>query len=200
MMVKNHRTLATWRQRLRMWGDIDNGGMSSLDLMHDCLRQPTLDFRAWNSTSDMGRDLWLKSSDGLGGRSFSSGEVPDLSNTPPSSQEERVPRGCTSMFCTNVRESLRKHRWGNCMLGCLPRGCPSRSFLRVACTPESAISLTIGGLDLAWLRVLRATSGVKSEWRLRDFALPMARRRPSVHGFKSLPMLFRNEFIGDPSD
>jgi len=107
----------------------------------------------------------------------------------------------TQMPCASVRREAKKHRWGNCMLGFTYRG------LRKWAGEEGGPTISmhsrvsyiayIGGLDLALAHVLAREIGERIEVDPTDFRFRWYIDSLQFHGFKSLPMLFKEEYIED---
>ena len=107
----------------------------------------------------------------------------------------------TQMPCAAVRREAKKHRWGNCMLGFTYRG------LRKWAGDEGGPTISmhsrvsyvayIGGLDLGLAHVLAREISNRIEVPVEQFQFRWHVDALQFHGFKSLPLLYRTEYIRD---
>ena len=104
----------------------------------------------------------------------------------------------TQMPCATVTREAKKHRWGNCMLGFTYRGLRGRGD-KPTITLHSRVSYIayIGGLDLALAHVLAREIGDRIDVPVEDFRFRWHIDALQFHGFKSLPMLFKTDYIQD---
>lgn len=200
-MIKNYPDLTTlWHQSMRtMWrGKVGNGidRITSIDaICYDNLlacESMAFDF-------DMGRDLWLNKQrwtrlvrqylDPSDTRRF-------LDRAADVGLGEGAKGVVTNMLCANVTREAKKHRWGNCMMGFTYRG---RRDERPTISMHSRVSYIayIGGLDLALAHVLAREIGKRIEVPVEGFRFRWYIDSLQFHGFKSLPLLFRTEYIED---
>lgn len=206
-MIKNHATLSDlWRDSVyRMWrGTTDNRGIdfvASIDTIsyNNLLAANSMDFDI-----DLGRDLWLNRQRWT--RLVR--QYLDLSDTRTfidRSADIGLGEGkrgvVTQMPCASVRREAKKHRWGNCMLGFTYRGL--RKWAGEPPGPtismHSRVSYIayIGGLDLALAHVLAREIGQRIEVDPADFRFVWYIDALQFHGFKSLPFLYKEDYIKD---
>lgn len=186
----------------RMWrgelgGDIDF--VASIDTIayDNVLAARSMDF-----DFDLGRDLWLNKQrwTRLVRQYLDREEVIRFIAHAQQIYEKEGRRGVvTNMFCTNVAREAKKHRWGNCMMAFTYRG---HYRGKPTLTLHSRVSYIayIGGADLALAHVLAreimqpydiGPSEVRFRWHVDAL---------QFHGFKSLPLLYRREYIEDLED
>lgn len=107
----------------------------------------------------------------------------------------------TSMAVKNVRREPKKHRWGPCMASFTFRGVRSGDP-RPTLTLHSRVSYIayIGGLDLALAHVIAREIARRIEMDVADFRFVWHVDSLQFHCFKSLPLLYRQEYIEDLND
>jgi hypothetical protein len=206
-MIVRYPTMSDlWRKTVwRMWrGTLDNGRISvvgSADTISydNLLLADSMDFDI-----DLGRDLWLNRQRWT--RLVR--QYLDLSDTRAfidRAADIAVGEGAkgvvTQMPCAAVTREAKKHRWGNCMLGFTYRG--NRRYAGETGGPtismHSRVSYVayIGGLDLALASVLAREIGERVDVPLDAFQFRWYIDSLQFHGFKSLPFLYKQEFIHD---
>jgi hypothetical protein len=195
-----------WRLTVRsMWrGTVENGridlvGSADVISYDNLLVASSMDFDI-----DLGRDLWLN-----GARwTRLVRQYLDLSDTRAFIDRaadiglgEGAKGVVTQMPCAPVTREAKKHRWGNCMLGFTYRG--NRRYAGEPGGPtismHSRVSYVayIGGLDLALACVLAREIGRRIDVPLSDFQFRWYVDSLQFHGFKSLPFLYKSEYIHD---
>lgn len=202
-MIKNHHTLSQlWRDSIwRMWrGTLDNGGLSIVGSADTIAYDNLLACESMEFDLDMGRDLWLNKQrwtrlvrqylDPIETERF-------IEHASQLSRGEGAKGACTSMFCQNVARESKKHRWGNCMLGFVYHGATRRGVPTISMHSRVSYIAYIGGLDLALARVLAGYIGDSIGVAPEDFRFRWHVDALQFHGFKSIPMLFKHEFIED---
>lgn len=205
-MIKNHRTMSDlWRDSIwRMWrGTLDNGGIdfvASIDTISydNLLAAESMDFDL-----DMGRDLWLNKQrwTRLVRQYLDPSEVRQFVDRATSIGTGEGKRGVvTSMHCAGVTREAKKHRWGNCMLGFSFRGLRTKSQPTLTLHSRVSYIAYIGGLDLALAHVLARTIAQRIRVPVEEFAFRWHVDALQFHGFKSLPMLYKHDYIRDLED
>ncbi len=202
-MVKNHHTLSQlWRDSIwRMWrGTLDNGGLSIVGSADTIAYDNLLACESMEFDIDMGRDLWLNKQrwnrlvrqylDPVETERF-------ISKAAELAAGQGAKGAVTTMFCNNVAREAKKHRWGNCMLGFTYRGDARRGTPTISLHSRVSYIAYIGGLDLALAHVLARRIGEDVGIDPGDFAFRWHVDALQFHGFKSLPMLFKTEFVDD---
>lgn len=104
---------------------------------------------------------------------------------------------CTTMFSRNVERYSKRHRWGNCMLAFTYRGNVRRETPTLVLHSRVSYIAYIGGLDLALAYVVARTIGQRLGVSPEEFAFRWHVDALQFHGFKSLPMLYKTEYIND---
>lgn len=188
-----------------MWkGTLDNGGINFTASVDTVAYDNLLAAESMAFDLDMGRDLWLNKQRWT--RLVR--QYLDLSDTRTFVDRAadiglgEGKRGVvTQMPCAPVRREAKKHRWGNCMLGFTYRGL--RKWAGETTGPtismHSRVSYIayIGQLDLALAHVLAREIGDRIEVPVEDFRFRWYIDSLQFHGFKSLPYLFKEDFIAD---
>jgi hypothetical protein len=151
---------------------------------------------------DMGRDLWLTKTRWtvLLRQYLDPSEVARFLDKAVEVATGEGKRGVvTSMFCRNVTREAKKHRWGNCMSFFTWRGLRNEN---PTLTLHSRVSYVayIGGLDLAVAHVLARTIADRVEIPVEDVAFRWYVDALQFHGFKSLPLLYRRDYVEDLED
>lgn len=206
-MVKNHATLDDLARETvrRMWrGTLENGGINFVASVDTVAYDNLLAANSMAFGLDVGRDLWLNKSRWT--RLVR--QYLDLSDTRTFIDRAadiglgEGKRGVvTQMPCAPVTREAKKHRWGNCMLGFTYRGL--RKWAGETAGPtismHSRVSYIayIGQMDLALACVLAREIGERIEVDPKDFRFRWYIDSLQFHGFKSLPYLFKEEFIHD---
>jgi hypothetical protein len=202
-VIKNHHTLSDlWRDSVRrMWrGTLENKGIdfvASIDtISYDNLL--AADSMAFNL--DMGRDLWLNKQrwTRLVRQYLDPSETERFLERSASIGKSEGKRGVvTAMHCAGVTRESKKHRWGNCMLGFSFRGLRNKGQPTLTLHSRVSYIAYIGGLDLALAHVLAREIGKRIEVPVEDFAFRWHVDALQFHGFKSLPFLYKSEFVVD---
>lgn len=184
-----------------MWrGTLDNGGLSIVGSADTIAYDNLLACESMAFDLDMGRDLWLNKQrwTRLCRQYLDPEEVTRfVEHATLLGRGEGAKGACTSMFCSNVARESKKHRWGNCMLGFVYHGDARRGTPTLTMHSRVSYIAYIGGLDLALARVLAGYIGKEVGVAPEDFAFRWHVDALQFHGFKSIPMLFKNEFIAD---
>lgn len=195
-----------WRKSVRrMWrGTIENGGINIVGSADTIAYDNLLVADSMDFDIDLGRDLWLNRQRWT--RLVR--QYLDLSDTRAfidRSSDIGLGEGAkgvvTQMPCASVTREAKKHRWGNCMLGFTYRG--NRRYAGEPGGPtismHSRVSYIayIGGLDLALATVLAREIGKRIEVPHEQFQFRWYIDSLQFHGFKSLPFLYKEEFIHD---
>jgi hypothetical protein len=197
---------ALWRNTTRrMWrGTIENGRIdlvAGIDVIsyNNLLAASSMDFDI-----DLGRDLWLNKQrwtrlvrqylDPTDTESF-------LDRASDIGHGEGARGVVTQMPCAAVTREAKKHRWGNCMLGFTYRGNRRMAGTQLGPTisMHSRVSYIayIGGLDLALACVLAEAIGERIDVPLSQFQFRWYIDSLQFHGFKSLPFLYKTEYVED---
>jgi hypothetical protein len=205
-MVKNHKDLTSlWHDSMRrMWrGTLENGGIDFIASIDTISYDNLLAAESMEFDLDLGRDLWLN-------RSRWTRLVRQYLN--PSDTAQFLDRAAdiglgegkrgvvTQMPCAHVVREAKKHRWGNCMLGFTYRGVRNGKFdQRPTISMHSRVSYIayIGGLDLGLAHILAREIGQRIEVPVEEFRFRWYIDALQFHGFKSLPLLYRREYISD---
>ena len=201
-MIKNHATLSDlWRDSIwRMWrGTLDNKGIDFVASIDTISYDNLLAAESMAFDLDMGRDLWLNKQrwTRLVRQYLDPSETRRFVDRATSIGTGEGKRGVvTSMHAASVTREAKKHRWGNCMLAFSYRGL--RTGQPCLCM-HSRVSYVayIGGLDLALCHVLAREIGQRIKVPVEEFAFRWHADALQFHGFKSLPMLYKHEFIKD---
>ena len=209
-MVGNYHTLTDlWHQSMRrMWrGTTGKGKGHDLDFVASIDTISYDNLLACESMAfdlDLGRDLWLNRSrwTRLVRQYLDPSETARFLDRATDIGLGEGKRGVvTQMSCAGVRREAKKHRWGNCMLGFTYRGVRANGKFdeRPTLTMHSRVSYIayIGGLDLGLAYVLAREIGDRIEVPVEDFRFRWHVDALQFHGFKSLPLLYRREYIKD---
>lgn len=100
----------------------------------------------------------------------------------------------TNMFCRNVTREAKKHRWGNCMMAFTYRGLRTGQPTLTLHSRVSYIAY-IGGADLAVAHVLARYIAKRIRVPVSEFQFEWAIDALQLHAFKSLPMLYKQNYI-----
>lgn len=206
MIRENYDDLSTlWRQSIwQMWrGTLANGALDCVGSADTISYDNVLSCNSMAFDLDMGRDLWLNKQRWTKlVRDYV--EKDELKRFVRKSTELGQGQGakgaCTTMFMRNVERYSKRHRWGNCMLGFTYRGAVRREQPTLVLHSRVSYIAYIGGLDLALAHVIAKTIGRQLGVRPEDFAFRWHVDALQFHGFKSLPMLYKNYFIQDLED
>jgi hypothetical protein len=192
-----------WHQSVRkMWrgklgGDLDF--IASIDtISYDNLL--SCDSMAYEF--DLGRDLWLNKQrwTRLVRQYLDPSETARfLQNSADIGLGEGKRGVVTSMFAANVAREAKKHRWGNCMAAFTYRGVRTGEPTLTLHSRVSYIAY-IGGLDLALAHVLAREIGKRIRVPVEEFSFVWHVDALQFHGFKSLPLLYRRQYVKDLED
>lgn len=206
LVIKNHRTLTDlWHDSMRrMWrGTLDNGGLDFIASIDTIAYDNLLACESMAFDLDLGRDLWLNRSrwTRLVRQYLDPSETARFLDRSTDIGLGEGKRGVvTQMPCASVRREAKKHRWGNCMLGFTYRGVRNGKFdQKPTMVMHSRVSYIayIGGLDLGLAYVLAREIGKRIEVPVEEFRFRWHVDALQFHGFKSLPLLYRREYIQD---
>lgn len=203
-MIETYDTLSDlWRESIwKMWrGTTDNGGIDFVASIDTIAYDNLLQADSMEFDLDMGRDLWLNKQrwtrlvrqylDPTATRVF-------IDKSAEIGLGEGKRGVVTQMPCASVRREAKKHRWGNCMLGFTYRGLRSRGDVpTISLHSRVSYIAYIGGLDLALAYVLAREIGHRIEVPPEDFRFRWHVDALQFHGFKSLPMLYKHDYITD---
>ena len=206
-MIRRADTMSDlWRGTVRrMWrGTLENGGINVVGSADTIAYDNLLVADSMEFDIDLGRDLWLNKQrwtrlvrqylDLSDARSF-------IDRSADIGLGEGAKGVVTQMPCASVTRELKKHRWGNCMLGFTYRG--NRRYTGETGGPiismHSRVSYIayIGGLDLALACVLAREIGERIDVPHEQFQFRWYIDSLQFHGFKSLPFLYKEEYIAD---
>lgn len=205
-MIKNHRDMTSlWHDSMRrMWrGTLDNGGINFVASIDTIAYDNVLAAESMAFDLDLGRDLWLNKSrwTRLVRQYLDVSETQRFLDRSADIGLGEGKRGVvTQMPCASVRREAKKHRWGNCMLGFTYRGVRNGKFdQKPTISMHSRVSYIayIGGLDLGLAHVLAREIGRRIEVPPEEFRFRWYIDALQFHGFKSLPLLYRREYIED---
>lgn len=194
-----------WHDSMRrMWrGTLDNGGINFVASIDTIAYDNVLAAESMAFDLDLGRDLWLNKSrwTRLVRQYLDVSETQRFLDRSADIGLGEGKRGVvTQMPCASVRREAKKHRWGNCMLGFTYRGVRNGKFdQKPTISMHSRVSYIayIGGLDLGLAHVLAREIGRRIEVPPEEFRFRWYIDALQFHGFKSLPLLYRREYIED---
>jgi hypothetical protein len=205
-MLRSYPDLTSlWHKTMRrMWrGTIANGGIDFVASIDTIAYDNYLACDSMAFDLDLGRDLWLNRQrwTRLVRQYLDPSEVRRFVDRAADVGLGEGKRGVvTNMFCANVTREAKKHRWGNCMMGFVYRGLRNGKFdEQPTLSLHSRVSYIayIGGLDLGLAHVLAREIGKRIEVPVEDFRFRWHIDALQFHGFKSLPLLYRREYIDD---
>src|SRR5499427_3317248 len=206
-MIKNHKDLTSlWHDSMRrMWrGTLDNGGIDFVASIDTISYDNLLACESMAFDLDLGRDLWLNRSrwTRLVRQYLDPSELRRFLDRSADIGLGEGKRGVvTNMFCANVTREHKKHRWGNCMMNFVYRGQRKGDKFgeRPTISLHSRVSYIayIGGLDLGVAHVLAREIGRRIDVPVEEFRFRWHVDALQFHGFKSLPLLYRREYIRD---
>ena len=205
MIVKYPTLTDLWHGSVRrMWrGTIDNGGIDFVASIDTIAYDNLLSAESMAFDLDLGRDLWLNKQrwTRLVRQYLDPSEVRRFLDRAADIGLGEGKRGVvTNMFCANVTREAKKHRWGNCMMSFVYRGLRNGKFNeRPTISMHSRVSYIayIGGLDLGLGYVLAREIGKRIEVPVEEFRFRWHIDALQFHGFKSLPLLYRREYVSD---
>jgi hypothetical protein len=205
-VIKNHKDMTSlWHDSMRrMWrGTLENGGIDFVASIDTISYDNLLAAESMALDLDLGRDLWLNRSRWTRlVRQYldPSATAMFLDRAADIGLGEGKRGVVTQMPCASVRREAKKHRWGNCMLGFTYRGVRNGKFdQRPTLAMHSRVSYIayIGGLDLGLAHVLAREISRRIEVPVEEFRFRWYIDALQFHGFKSLPLLYRREYIED---
>lgn len=150
---------------------------------------------------DLGRDLWLNRSrwTKLVRDYLDLGELRRfLDNSTRIGLGEGKRGVITSMQTRNLARELKKHRWGPCMNSFSYRGLRNGRYgVPPTLTLHSRVSYIayIGGADLAVAHTIARYISKQIQVPLKEFRFEWAIDSLQLHAFKSLPMLYKQDYI-----
>src|SRR5215471_4688957 len=209
-MIEHYDTLSDlWRKTVwRMWrGTLDGGGLDFVASIDTIAYDNLLSCDSMAYDLDLGRDLWLNRQRWTRlVRQYL--DVSQTSGFIQRAAEIGLVEGkrgvVTVMPCAPVRREVKKHRWGNCMVGFTYRGLRNggRNGEGPTIAMHSRVSYIayIGGLDLGLAHVLAREIGKRIEVPPEEFAFRWHVDALQFHGFKSLPLLYRRRYVRDLED
>jgi len=184
-----------------MWrGTLSNGGLSVIGSADTISYDNLLACNSMEFDIDMGKDLWLNKQrwTRLCRQYLDADEVNRfIDHAVLLTQGVGAKGACTNMFCSNVARASKKHRWGNCMFGFTYYGAARNGRPTLVLHSRVSYIAYIGGLDLALAYVLADYIGSESNLTPEEFRFRWHVDALQFHGFKSLPMLFKHDFIRD---
>lgn len=190
-----------WHDTVRsMWeGRIEDGTLDYVAGIDTILYTNLLQAESMDYEFDLGRDLWLNRVrwTNLIRMYLDLSEVTRFIQRSADIGLGEGKRGVvTSMFCRNVARAAKKHRWGNCMAAFTYRGLRTG---RPTIGLHSRVSYIayIGGADLAVAHTLARYIGKRIKVPVEEFSFEWYIDALQFHGFKSLPMLYKQEYIKD---
>lgn len=180
-----------------LFGTIENRGIdyvAGIDVIRygNRLVAESMDFEF-----DLGRDLWLNRSRWtmLLRQYLEPKEVVRFISHAEDIGLKAGRRGViTNMFCKDVQREAKKHRWGNCMMNFTYRGHRTHQPTLTLHSRVSYIAY-IGGADLAVAHVLARYIAKKIKVPVSEFRFEWAIDALQLHAFKSLPMLYKQDYI-----
>ena len=189
-----------WHKTVRaMWaGTIENRGIdfvASIDTIRysNLLRAESMAYEF-----DLGRDLWLTPARWtvLVRQYLDPSETRRFLDRAADIGLGEGKRGVvTSMFCRNVAREAKKHRWGNCMAAFTYRGLRGKGQPTIGMHSRVSYIAYIGGLDLALAHVLAREIADRIRVPVEEFAFEWYIDALQFHGFKSLPLLYKQQYI-----
>jgi len=187
-----------------MWrGTLENGGIDKVASIDTIAYDNLLMCDSMAYDLDLGRDLWLNRQrwTRLVRQYLDLGSTAEFLKRSAEIGLGEGKRGVvTSMPCRKVANEAKKHRWGNCMLGFTYRGLRNGegdSAPTLALHSRVSYVAYIGGLDLGLAHVLAREIGKRIEVPVQEFRFRWHVDALQFHGFKSLPLLYRREYIRD---
>jgi len=193
-----------WRGSIwRMWkGTLENGLIDCVGSADTISYDNVLSCDSMAFDLDMGRDLWLNKQrwtrlvrDYVEPKQL----VQFVGKATELAQGSGAKGACTTMFARDVERYSKRHRWGNCMLAFTYRGNVRREPPTLCLHSRVSYIAYIGGLDLALAHVLARTIGRKVGVAPEEFRFVWHVDALQFHGFKSLPMLYKTDYIRDLS-
>jgi hypothetical protein len=192
-----------WHDTVRtmLLGTIENRGIDYVANV-DCIRygnRLVADSMAYDF--DLGTDLWLNRTRWtiLCRQYLDLGEVQRFVENAAAIGLGEGKRGViTSMATRNVAREARKHRWGPCMNNFSYRGVRLKEgALQPTLTLHSRVSYIayIGGADLALCHVLARYIAKRIKVPVSEFRFEWAVDSLQLHAFKSLPLLYKHDYI-----
>ena len=208
-MIKTYDTMTDlWHKTVRrMWrGTKENGGIDHVASIDTIAYSNLLRARSMEFDFDLGRDLWLTRTRWT----VLVRQYLDLEQT------QRFLAGATSiglgegkrgvttvMLARDVTRAAKKHRWGNCMGMFTYRGLRGQDgALQPTLGLHSRVSYIayIGGADLAVAHTLARYIARRIKVPVEEFAFEWYIDALQFHGFKSLPLLYKQQYVVDMED
>ena len=188
----------------RMWrGTIENGGLDFIASIDTIAYDNLLACESMAFDMDLGRDLWLNRSrwTRLVRQYLDPSQTARFLDRAADIGLGEGKRGVvTEAHTLDVRREAKKHRWGACMLGFTYRGVRNGKFdQKPTISMHSRVSYIayIGGLDLGLAHVLAREIGKRIEVPVEEFRFRWYIDALQFHGFKSLPLLYRRDYVRD---
>lgn len=203
MIREDYPDLSTlWRGGIyKMWnGTLSNGVLDLVGSADTISYDNVLSCDSMAFDLDMGRDLWLNKQRWTKlVRDYVEKDelLRFLRKTEELANGQGAKGACTTMFARNVERYSKRHRWGNCMLAFTYRGNVRRETPTLVLHSRVSYIAYIGGLDLALAYVLARSIGQRVGITPEEFAFRWHVDALQFHGFKSLPMLYKHEYIAD---
>lgn len=196
---------ALWHGTVRrMWrGTLDNGGIDHIAGIDTIAYSNLLTAESAEFDFDLGRDLWLTRTRWtvLIRQYLDLGETQRFLRTATQIGVGEGKRGVTTvMFARNVARAAKKHRWGNCLGMFTYRGLRGRDGgLQPTIGVHSRVSYIayIGGADLAVAHVLARYIAKRIKVPVESFRFEWYIDALQFHGFKSLPLLYKQDYVKD---
>jgi len=180
-----------------LFGTVEGGGIDFVANI-DCIRYGNhLLADSMDYDFDLGRDLWLNRSRWtvLCRQYLDLSELRRFLDHAAKIGLGEGKRGViTNMYCRNVAREAKKHRWGNCMMAFTYRGLRTTQPTLTLHSRVSYIAY-IGGADLAVAHVLARYISKRIRVPVSEFRFEWAIDALQLHAFKSLPMLYKQDYI-----
>lgn len=206
-MIREHYDdlSSLWRGGIhQMWrGTLQNGTLDCIGSADTISYDNVLSCDSMAFDLDMGRDLWLNKQrwTKLVRDYIEKDELLRfIGKATELGRGDGAKGACTTMFARNVERYSKRHRWGNCMLGFTYRGDVRRGVPTLTLHSRVSYIAYIGGLDLALAHVIARSIGKQLGVRAEDFAFVWHVDALQFHGFKSLPMLYKHDYIKNLED
>ena len=180
-----------------LFGTLEDGGIDYVAGI-DCIRYGSrLCADSMDFDFDLGRDLWLNKArwTRLVREYLDLVEVRRFIDHADRIGNREGRRGViTSMHCNNVARAAKKHRWGNCMLAFTYRGHRNEQPTLTLHSRVTYIAY-IGGADLAVAHTLGRYIAKKIGIPVSKMHFEWCIDSLQLHAFKSLPMLYKRDYI-----
>lgn len=208
-MIKTYDTMTDlWHGTVRrMWrGTKENGGIDHVANIDTIAYSNLLRARSAEFDFDLGRDLWLTKTRWtvLVRQYLDLAQVQRFLQGAAAIGLGEGKRGVTTtMLARDVTRAAKKHRWGNCMGMFTYRGLRGQEgVLQPTVGLHSRVSYIayIGGADLAVAHTLARYISKAIRHPVEDFRFEWYIDALQFHGFKSLPLLYRDDYVKDLSN